>query len=289
MAVTGATILTGNLTANGTTASFPTANPTVKAKSAAAVLSYTTQLATEAQVALKANINNPAFTGMVTVAPKSTPAGNDPTYVATEAQVYAVAHADNPALNAFRDSFYLKGQNIAGVKNFTNAPLVPNKSAAITALTGDQAIATEAQVYATVMGSASNSLKAFRDSVYTTNMILGGDKTFTGTVTMPVPQLPTSTAAKTFFAAPTANNGIPSFRQIVYADLPPIERANKLAGGGTDSLTLANLNAFKTTTESGAQTLGSVKTFSSAPVVPQKSTAITASNATTAIAVATEA
>ncbi|GHT08088.1 hypothetical protein AGMMS49525_17290 [Bacteroidia bacterium] len=204
LGVTGATTLTGNLTANGTTASFPNAtavtfpnaNPTVKAKSAAAVLGNTTQLATEAQVAL----------------------------------------AQNTAVN-----------------------------------------------------TAHSTMHAFRDPVYTKTQNITGDKTFTGTITMPVPQLPITTTAKTFFAAPTAANGRPTFRPIAYADIPAIERANRLAFGGTDSVTLAGLNTFKTNTESNAQTLAGVKTFTSAPVVPQKSATITASNATTAAAVATEA
>ena len=58
LGVTGATTLTGILTANGATAAFPNANPTVRAKSTAAVLANTTQLATEAQVALAQNTVN---------------------------------------------------------------------------------------------------------------------------------------------------------------------------------------------------------------------------------------
>ncbi|GHT09652.1 hypothetical protein AGMMS49525_18590 [Bacteroidia bacterium] len=154
LAVTGATTLTGNLTANGTTASFPNAtavtfpnaNPTVKAKSAVAVLANTTQLATEAQVALAQNTASTAlsafrdsiytkaqtlagnktfsgtniFTVSPTVPSKATAAGNNPTVLATEAQVYAVAAAGKSGLSAFRDSVYTKAQTLAGNKTLSD-------------------------------------------------------------------------------------------------------------------------------------------------------------------------
>ncbi|GHT01797.1 hypothetical protein AGMMS49525_03570 [Bacteroidia bacterium] len=254
-----AAIFSNNVTVNGATASFPNAtavtfpnaNPTVKAKSAAAVLGNTTQLATEAQVALAQNT-----------------AGN--------------------ALNAFRDSVYTKAQTLGGDKTFsgtntfTVSPTVPSKSSAAGA--NATLVATEAQVFAVASAVAGSALNAFRDSVYAKNMNIGGNKTFTGTITMDVPQLPTSTTAKTFFAAPTATNGRPTFRPIVFEDLPEIKRASKLASGTADSTALANLNAFKTTTESNAQTLGGVKTFSAAPVVPAKSAALTVATGTTALA-----
>ncbi|GHT07942.1 hypothetical protein AGMMS49525_17150 [Bacteroidia bacterium] len=70
LAETDATTLTGNLTANGATASFPNANPTVKAKSAPTVLGNTTQLATEAQVALAQNTVNTTFLTLTLGHPK---------------------------------------------------------------------------------------------------------------------------------------------------------------------------------------------------------------------------
>ncbi|GHT08313.1 hypothetical protein AGMMS49525_17510 [Bacteroidia bacterium] len=108
-----AAIFSNNVTVNGTTASFPNANPTVKAKSAAAVLGNTTQLTTEAQVALAQNI------------------------------------AIN-ALNPFRDSVYTKAQTLAGTNTFsgtntfTVSPTVPSKATA--AGNNPAVLATEAQV-----------------------------------------------------------------------------------------------------------------------------------------------
>jgi hypothetical protein len=52
-----------------------------------------TLIATEAQVALKANIESPTFTGNPLVPAKSTPADNYPTRIATEQQVKTVADA----------------------------------------------------------------------------------------------------------------------------------------------------------------------------------------------------
>ena len=47
--------------------------------------------------------------------------------------------------------------------------------------------------------------------------------TFTGTVTLPVPSLP-SQSANTFFAAPSGSAGVPSFRAMVAADVPTLNQ-----------------------------------------------------------------
>ncbi|GHT07120.1 hypothetical protein AGMMS49525_16090 [Bacteroidia bacterium] len=144
-----AQILAGNKTFSGTT-TFSAVSPTVPSKSTAAGANPTV-LATEAQVALKADLAGATFTGAIAVPNKTTAVTNNGTLVATEAQVYALSMAANPGLDAFRDSVYTKAQTLAGNKTFSGmttfsvtSPTVPSKSAA--AGNNPTVLATEAQV-----------------------------------------------------------------------------------------------------------------------------------------------
>ena len=78
----------------------PTFTGTVKVPSkTAAAGSDGTLIATEAQVNLKANLASPTFTGTPKVPSKTTAAGSDGTLIATEAQVALKANLSSPALS----------------------------------------------------------------------------------------------------------------------------------------------------------------------------------------------
>ncbi|GHT05970.1 hypothetical protein AGMMS49525_13820 [Bacteroidia bacterium] len=146
---TKAQTLGGNKTFSGTTV-FSAISPTVPSRSAAAG-NNATVLATEAQVALKANIASPTFTGTVSVPSKTAAATNSGTLVATEAQVFAVATAGSTGLNDFRDSVYNKAQTLNGEKTFDEVPKLPSQTAK----------------YVLAAPNAANGVPAFRALVAT--------------------------------------------------------------------------------------------------------------------------
>jgi hypothetical protein len=92
--------------------------------------------------------------------------------------------------------------------------------------------------------------------------------TFTGTVTEPVPTLPSQTANQ-FFAAPNGSNGAPGFRAIVAADIPTLNQNTTGTAAGL----------------SGTPNLPTGTTVNATPTAGDNSTKV----ATTAYVVATEA
>jgi len=62
--------------------------------------------------------------------------------------------------------------------------------------------------------------------------------TFTGTVTEPVPTLP-SQAANTFFAAPSGGSGVPAFRALLAADVPTLNQST--TGNASTATTATNV------------------------------------------------
>ncbi|GHT07117.1 hypothetical protein AGMMS49525_16080 [Bacteroidia bacterium] len=124
---TKAQTLAGNKTFSGMT-TFSVTSPTVPSKSAAAG-NNPTVLATEAQVALKADLAGATFTDAIAVPNKITAVTNNGTLVATEAQVYALSMGANPGLDAFKDSVYNKAQTLDGVKTFIQMPTQPSQTA----------------------------------------------------------------------------------------------------------------------------------------------------------------
>ena len=123
-----------NLGAAGVASPTFTGVPKVPSKTSAAT-SDGTLIATEAQVALKANTASPVFTGTPKVPSKTGAATSDGTLIATEAQVALKANTASPV--------------------FTGTPKVPGKASAATS--DGTLIATEAQVKAV---ADSNAQKA---------------------------------------------------------------------------------------------------------------------------------
>ena len=149
----------GNLTVPGTVK--------IPAKTAAAVAANSTLVATEAQVALKADIASPTFTGTVKVPAKTAAAvAANSTLVATEAQVALKANLASPA--------------------FTGSPTAPTPAAG----TSTTAVATAAFVTAAVKAAKLEMYPkgAIYMSVTNTNpaTFLGGTWTAWGAGRVPV-------------------------------------------------------------------------------------------------------
>ena len=97
----------------------------------------------------------------------------------------------------------------------------------------------------TVFGRSGSVIAQSGD--YSVSQVTGAaptaSPTFTGTVTEPVPTLPSQTG-NTFFAAPSGSSGAPGFRAITAADVPTLNQnttgnaasATNLAGGATGSI-----------------------------------------------------
>ncbi|GHT04629.1 hypothetical protein FACS189423_07590 [Bacteroidia bacterium] len=158
--------------------------------------------ATQTALNAKSNLVSPGFSGTPTA----------PTAVAT-------VNNTQLATTAFVNTAVAAGKSAAAVKLATGAD---STKLATAEQVSNRATAVGTSTTATTYPTAGAVVTALNLKANSAN------PTFTGTVTTPVPTMPSQTA-KTFMAAPTDRNGVPSFRTIVATDLPGITNSTLAA------------------------------------------------------------
>jgi hypothetical protein len=110
---------------------------------------------------------------------------------------------------------------------------------------------------------------------YTVSQVTGAaptvSPTFTGTVTEPVPTLP-SQSANSFFAAPSGSAGAPGFRAIVAADVPTLNQNTTGNAGSATNLAGGAVGSIPYQTAAGATVMLAGNTFASDQVLTSTGT-----------------
>ena len=142
------------------------------------------------------------------------------------------------------------GQSQMGVSNDGNFYISANGG------TPSQVLTASTDAVPSVFGRAGTVTAQSGD--YTVGQVTGAaplaSPTFTGTVTEPVPVLPSQTANQ-FFAAPSGNAGAPGFRAITAADVPPLNQNTTGTAAG-----LSGASALPNGTTGTTQTAGDSST-----------------------------